>query len=89
MRSGPVLWPPLSPDLTNVHFNTWEILKHTLAYKTANICDKLCRLVKGAAKILTHVAKIIQRTESSWYHTAHSDVQESGPHFQQNLWTLY
>jgi len=43
----------------------WNILKHTIANKTANICDKLWRLVKGAATILTHMAKIIQRTENS------------------------
>jgi len=63
----------------------WDILKHTLANKTANICDKLWRLFQGAPTIVTLMAEIIQRTENSWHHTAHIDVQISGPHFQQNL----
>jgi hypothetical protein len=42
-----------------------DILKHKICNKKSNICYKPWRLVKGAAMILTNMAKIIQRTENS------------------------
>ena len=84
-RSGPIAWPPCSPDLNPLDFFVWGHLK-SLVYSTA-VEDEAtlhARIVQGCQRIGA-TPSIFEHVRTSMWRRAEACSMAEGGHFEQFL----
>lgn len=84
-RSGPVAWPPRSPDLTPMDFSVWGVIKDRVYGRAPNTVPEMKRMIEEEFFTLSQNVMSLQATCRSVRDRCRLCRREGGGHFQQFL----
>lgn len=84
-RSGPVPWPPRSPDLNPCDFFVWGHMKQLVYATPVDTVEELRLRVENAAQTIRDMPGVFGRVQGSWLRRARACIDNASRHFEQFL----